>query len=181
MRLFAAVDPPPDAVADLDRSLRRKGKELRWVPSTQWHITTAFYGEVGPATAEELHDRLERAAVRTRPLSLQIKAAGCFPRRPDNARVFWAGLSGDLDQLARLAERCVAAGRRSGITMEKRKFHPHLTLARARMATDMSGRLSELWSYAGPVWTASTLRLVHSTLGAQVRHETIAEWPLGDG
>jgi RNA 2',3'-cyclic 3'-phosphodiesterase len=64
--------------------------------------------------------------------------------------------------------------------MERRKFAGHLTLARARAPTDMSGRVGELWAYAGPAWAATTLRLVHSTLGAEVRHETVAEWPLGD-
>jgi RNA 2',3'-cyclic 3'-phosphodiesterase len=180
MRLFAAVDPPDNAAADLERSLRRKGPDLRWVPATQWHITTAFYGEVSPETAEDLRERLERAATRTAPLSLQIKGAGCFPRRPNAAKVLWAAIAGDIDELSRLADRCVASGRRCGITMEKRAFQAHLTLARARTPTDL-GQLSDLWSYEGPTWTAETLRLVRSTLGAEVRHETIAEWSLGDG
>jgi RNA 2',3'-cyclic 3'-phosphodiesterase len=177
-RLFAAVDPPAEAITDLDGSVRRKGTDLRWVPATQWHITTAFYGEVDPATTEELESRLESAAARTPPFRLQIKGAGCFPRRPLAARVLWAGLVGDLSELSRLADRCVAAGGRSGIVMEKRKFQAHLTVARARVPTDLSGRLAELWFYAGPTWTTSTLRLVHSTLGAKVRHETVADWPL---
>jgi RNA 2',3'-cyclic 3'-phosphodiesterase len=181
MRLFAAVDPPDDAVADLERSLRRKGEGLHWVPATQWHITTAFYGEVSLETAEDLRERLERAATRTAPLSLQIMGAGCFPRRPNAARVLWAGLAGDLDQLSRLADRCVASGRRCGITMERRTFKAHLTLARARTPTDLAARLADLWSYEGPTWTVGTLRLVRSTLGAEVRHETIAEWSMGDG
>jgi 2'-5' RNA ligase len=178
MRLFAAVDPPADAIADLDGSLRRKGRDLRWVAPAQWHLTTAFYGDVTPEVAEELSERLERAAGRTPPLSLQINSAGCFPRRPDSARVLWAGITGDVAELSLLADRCAAAGRRTGIPMEKRKFHPHLTLARARMPVDMSGRLAELWSYTGPAWTAGAIRLVRSTLGAEVRHEPIAEWSL---
>jgi 2'-5' RNA ligase len=177
--LFAAIDPPADAVADLEHVLRCRGPGLRWVPSSQWHVTTAFYGEVSRDRVEELKERLGRGAARTPPLSVAITGGGCFPRRPNNARVLWAGLTGEVDELARLADRCVAAGRRSGIAMERRRFRAHLTLARSREATDMSGRLAELWSYAGPTWTAATLQLVHSTLGAEVRHETIAQWPLG--
>jgi 2'-5' RNA ligase len=62
--------------------------------------------------------------------------------------------------------------------MERRKYAPHVMLARARVATDVSGRLAELWEYAGPVWEASTLRLVRSTIGSAVHHETLAQWPL---
>jgi 2'-5' RNA ligase len=180
MRLFAAIDPPAKAIKDLEDAVRRKG-QLRWTPSDQWHITAAFYGEVSQASADDLAERLETAAARARPMSLQVEGAGCFPRRPNAARVLWAGVAGDVEDLARLAERCVAAGRRGGIAMERRRFTPHLTLARARVATDFSGRLAELWSYSGPMWTAPSLRLVRSTLGAQTRHETIAEWPLGVG
>lgn len=179
-RLFAALDPPPDVVADLDRALRRKSAALRWVPPDQWHVTLAFYGDVAAVDEEDLRERLARAAGRTTPISLQLNSGGCFPRRPDSARVLWAGVAGDLAELGRLADRCVAAGRRSGIEMERRRFQGHLTLARARVPTDMSGRLGELWAYAGPAWVATTLRLVHSTLGAEVRHETVAEWPLGE-
>lgn len=178
MRLFAAVDPPADARDDLNAHLRRKDRELRWTPPEQWHLTLAFYGDVSESVAEELQVRLDRAARRTPPLSLRIKGAGCFPRQPNVAKILWAGVDGELDVLSLLADRCVAAGRRSGITMEKRKFKAHLTLARARQPADMSGRLAELWDYSGPVWTTSTLRLVHSTLGAEVRHDTLAEWPL---
>jgi 2'-5' RNA ligase len=179
MRLFAAIDPPEAAVADLGQAVRRKGANLRWVPPEQWHVTLAFYGEVSEAAAEDLQVRLERAASRTPQFTLQIKGAGCFPRRPDAAKVLWAAVDGDLAPLAQLADRCTAAGRRIGLAMEKRKFTPHLTLARARQAADVSGRLAELWAYEGPTWQATTLRLVRSTLGAEVRHETLAEFPLG--
>lgn len=178
MRLFAAVDPPESVRDDLKRSIRRKGPGLRWTPSEQWHLTLAFYGEVSDSIADDLTARLARAASRTPPLSLQIKGAGCFPRQPNAAKVLWAGIEGDLVPLSLLADRCVAAGRRSGLIMEKRKFKAHLTLARARHPADMSGRLAELWDYVGPSWTASTLRLVRSTLGADVRHSPIAELPL---
>jgi 2'-5' RNA ligase len=177
--LFVAVDPPEAARDDLERSIRRKGRDLRWMPAEQWHLTLAFYGDVSQSVADELADRLGRAAGRTPPLSLRIKGAGCFPRQPNAAKILWAGIDGDLDPLSMLADRCVAAGRRSGIAMEKRKFKPHLTLARARQPADMSRRLAELWDYTGPLWTASTLQLVHSTLGAEVRHDTLAAWPLG--
>jgi 2'-5' RNA ligase len=178
MRLFAAIDPPAEAINNLEGAVRRKG-HLRWTPSDQWHITTAFYGEVSQAVAEDLAEWLQTVAARARPMSLQVAGAGCFPRCPNAARVLWAGVAGDVDELARLSERCVAAGHRGGIAMERRRFTPHLTLARARVATDFSGPHAELWSYSGPGWTTTSLRLVRSTLGAETRHETIAEWPLG--
>ena len=179
MRLFAAIDPPESAVKDLRWAIGTTDDTLRWVAEEQWHITLAFYGEVSDAVAEGLVERLERAAARTPPLSLQLAGAGCFPNRPNAARVLWIGVDGAVPDLARLAERCTAAGRREGLAMEKRRFQAHLTLARARTPVDVSKRLAALWPYAGPAWPATSLRLVRSTLGPKTRHETLVEWPLG--
>ncbi|HTW21701.1 MAG TPA: RNA 2',3'-cyclic phosphodiesterase [Mycobacteriales bacterium] len=180
MRLFAAIDPSPAAIADLRRAIGETDDALRWLPEEQWHVTLAFYGEVGDDSAEALAVRLERAAARTAPLSLQLAGAGCFPSRPHAARVLWIGLAGDVDELIRLSERCTAAGRREGLAMERRRFRAHLTLGRARGApVDVSKRLRTLWEYAGPTWSATSLRLVRSTPGPkQARHETVADWPL---
>ena len=79
--------------------------------------------------------------------------------------------------MSRLADRCVAAARRSGIDIEDRAFRPHLTLARARRdAVDARDQVAQLSSYEGDVWTVTGMQLVHSTLGAKVRHEPIVNF-----
>lgn len=179
MRLFAAVDPPDDVVAALSVALPPAREDLRWVPAEQWHLTTAFYGDVPEARVGELTDRLERAAKRSRAMSLQLAGAGTFPRQAARARVLWVGVTGEVELLGRLADRCVAAGRRCGLTMEDRPYHPHLTLGRARREPlDLRSTVTALSSFAGRTWTAASLRLVVSTLGATVRHETVVELPL---
>lgn len=175
MRLFAAVDPPLD---DLPVPVDDR---LRWVPSEQWHVTLAFFGEVDEAKAEKLQDGLARAAARSRPFRIRVAGAGTFPRQSRKARVLWLGVDGEVEELRRLADRCAGAGRRSRIAMEDRAFRAHLTLARARKepvdATDIVAALS---SYVGPWWTVASIRLVRSHLGAQTRHETLREFPLGE-
>jgi 2'-5' RNA ligase len=94
--------------------------------------------------------------------------------------VLWIGLDGDVDAMRRLADRCAGAGRRARIALDDRKFRPHLTLARARRETvDAGGIVDRLASYSSPWWTVTSIRLVHSHLGAVVRHETVREWTLG--
>jgi 2'-5' RNA ligase len=150
------------------------------VPPEQWHITLAFYGEVPPARIEELTERLSRAVQRTpTPIALRLSTVGTFPKQPQRARVLWVGLDGDVGALSRLAGRCAGAARRVGLTMEDRAFRPHLTLARARGGpADLRARVQRLAGYAGRPWRASEIHLVHSTLGAAVRHETIGNWAL---
>lgn len=174
-----AVDPPEAELHALAEAVGERDGRLRWVPPEQWHITLAFYGDVPDDVADGLAERLGRAAARTSVLGLALAGAGTFPRQARKALTLWVGVAGDTDALARLADRCAAAGRRCAIPMKERVFRPHLTLARSRRdPVDLRDRVAALASYAGSPWSVCDVRLVHSTLGSTVRHETLASWPL---
>ena len=180
LRLFAAIDPPPAVCEQLSASLPARDDALRYVVSAQWHLTLAFYGSVAEAKVDALQAGLGRAALRSRPLRLRLAGAGTFPRQSAKARVLWVGLDGDVDELRRLADRCAGAGRRARIAMEARAFRPHLTIARARQgAVDVTSTVDALASFTSDWWTVDVVRLVHSTLGAQVAHKTLNEYRLG--
>jgi 2'-5' RNA ligase len=180
MRLFAAVVPPTSARAELAAVLA--GVELpavvRAVPDRQRHLTVAFYGEVPDPAVADLGERLRRAAARTSPLSLRLKGFGTFPANAGRARVLWAGVAGDTAELARLADRAVAAGRRAGLDVDDRAYRAHLTIGRARgESADLRAVVASAVGFDGTPWTATELVLVKSTLGAEVRHEPIAQLP----
>jgi 2'-5' RNA ligase len=178
LRLFAALDLSEEASSSLAASVPFDAR-LRYVPREQWHVTVAFYAEVADSLTEELADRLSRAAARTPAPRLRLAGAGAFPAGSRPARVLWCGLAGDVETVKRLAERAVAAGRRTGLDLENRRFRPHLTLARARREpVDMNAAVSALSAYSGPEWTADELHLVESHLGPKTRHEKLASWPL---
>lgn len=154
---------------------------LRWIRPEQWHLTLAFYGEVDEAKVEKLQEGLTRAAERTRPFGVRLATAGTFPKQAARARVLWIGLDGEVDAMRRLADRCAGAGRRARIAVDDRKFRPHLTLARARRETvDAADIVDRMLSYASPWWTVTSVRLVHSTLGPEVRHEPLREFGFSD-
>jgi RNA 2',3'-cyclic 3'-phosphodiesterase len=181
VRLFAAVYPPAEELDRLAAAVGTLPDTLRPVPREQWHLTTAFYGEVPDAHVEALTERLARAAARTSPFSLRLAGAGSFPGQVARARQVWIGVDGDAETLARLAERCVAAGRREGLPGESRRYRPHLTLARARRTTtDATALVEGLSSYAGELWTVTELTLMKSTLGAAVHHQALATFHLSE-
>lgn len=186
MRLFAAVLPPPAAADELahaaDRLKTLQGAEdLRWTSRESWHFTLAFMAEVPAETLPELSTRLERAAHRTTPFPLSLRAGGHF-----GDRALWAGAAGDLDTLRLLARRADAAARKSGITMEEhRHYRPHLTLARGREQQDLRPYVEELARFEGGEWTVAELALVRSNLprsgvpGERPRYEVVGRWALG--
>ena len=183
MRLFVAIAPPPDVLADLEARvapLRPAWPALRWTGHDAWHVTLAFLGEVGEEAALALGPRLGRAAGRHPPLSLSFGGAGAFPG-PRRARVLWTGIGGDRAALAALARSVAAGARRAGAPPpdESRRFRPHLTLARCRAPADIGGLVEALAGYAGAAWTAGQIHLIRSHLGdGAPRYETAGTWPL---
>ncbi|MCF6525473.1 RNA 2',3'-cyclic phosphodiesterase [Streptomyces sp. JJ36] len=187
MRLFAALLPPAPAADELAAAVRALhalpgADRLRWTGQESWHLTLAFYGEVGGDTLPELGERLARAAARARAPRLALTGAGRF-----GDRTLWTGADGDRTELHRLAQAAEAAGRRCGLrTEEGRRFHAHLTLARARRGrpVDLRPYVTALGGFAGGPWTAHELALVRSNPpaagvpGAQPHYETVTAWPL---
>ncbi|WP_125625522.1 RNA 2',3'-cyclic phosphodiesterase [Streptomyces sp. WAC 00631] len=142
MRLFAAVVPPMPVAGELAEvvaGLRELpgADRLRWTRRHGWHFTLAFYGEVAEEPLPDLHRRLARAAHRHSAHELSLAGGGRFGHR-----TLWAGATGDVRAMARLAATAVAAGRRAGIPMkdEHPGFTPHLTLARGNARGRRSGR-----------------------------------------
>ena len=60
VRLFIAVWPSAEIVADLRGLPRKDRRGIRWVKPENWHITLRFMGEADP---DEVAGRLDRAAL----------------------------------------------------------------------------------------------------------------------
>ncbi|MFG3380594.1 RNA 2',3'-cyclic phosphodiesterase [Streptomyces sp. NPDC047999] len=187
MRLFAAVLPPPRAAEELAEALGGLrdlpgATGLRWTGRAGWHFTLAFMGEVDDGLLPELRERLGRAAHRTPAFPLRLRGGGHFGRR-----ALWVGADGEAATMRLLAERSLAAARRTGITVDAhRPYTPHLTVARAREDTDLRPYAEALRSFESLSWQVDRLCLVRSNLpvrgvrGEQPRYETVESWPLPD-
>jgi 2'-5' RNA ligase len=131
MRLFTAIDLPPDILLRLDRLLMALRPEalIKWNPLDNLHITTKFIGDWPEARLEELHEALS-AVTSHGTFVIELRDLGWFPneRAP---RVLWAGVHGGepLRHLVRELEDRLQA---IGIKKEEREFAPHLTLARIK-------------------------------------------------
>jgi 2'-5' RNA ligase len=136
MRAFIAVEVSKDVLSEIDRRTsewRDRLRGARWVPASNLHLTLRFLGETSEATLEELSETMTDIASRFSPFDLNFDGIGYFPsaRRP---RVFWVGVKDPLGVLAELQERIETAARKHGFEPEKRRFSPHLTLARFKGA-----------------------------------------------
>lgn len=177
-RVFLALAPPDDAKEELARALRPAYDaypRMRWNRIEDWHITLAFLGELPVAAVPPLMPPLAGLAAGRAPLGLALRGGGHF-----DERVLWSGVTGDLDELHRLAADVRARVRECGVLFPERPFRPHLTLARSRRgdhAATVRAAAGSHRSSAGAgrpgacTWSAAT------SAGVRDRSTTAPSWP----
>ena len=128
LRLFSGLELPHDLRRSLGR-LQCGVKGARWVAAENLHITLCFIGEVEEPLARAIDEALGR--IRQPPFSLACAGVGTFGRRP--VRSLWCGVD-DNGALAALQKANAAALRGAGAALERRRYSPHVTLARMKAA-----------------------------------------------
>lgn len=149
LRLFVALELPSvfkEALARVMDELRQAGAPpLRWVRPEGLHLTLKFLGSVEPARLAAIEAALQQAVPGPIEITLAPDRLGTFGG-PARTRVIWAGLSGQVEELAALAQAIDTALAAIGFAKETRPFSPHLTLARVPEAASPAERrrISEL-------------------------------------
>ena len=125
IRLFVAIDIP-DTIRRKVEGIGRSIPNARSVPADQLHLTLKFIGEVEGSIFLDIRDALK--GIFQAKFSLTLKGVGTFPPR-GIPRILWAGVEPlqEIIALRNAIERTLAA---IGTPRDKKKFTPHLTLAR---------------------------------------------------
>ena len=132
MRLFIAVNLPVEIKRSLGsfiQVLRRFPLDARWVTEANLHLTLQFLGNVSEERVPAIVQGLNRAAAGVAPFKLVISGVGVFPS-VERPRVLWVGVSGETIILTDLHRRVQEEMGLLGFEAERRRFSPHLTLAR---------------------------------------------------
>ena len=178
MRLFVALDLP-HALRERVSTLAFGGiPGARWVPPENYHITLRFIGEVAAYQAEEIDHAL--AALRAPGFALKLAGVGTFAKggRPTS---LWVGVERN-PQLDHLRSKVEAALQRIGLEPERRRFAPHVSLARLDNAVE-----SNLAAFvqAHNLFRAEPVPMEHFTLFSSILgkdgsvYTPEVEYPLG--
>lgn len=125
MRLFVALSLPDDLRSKLS-SLSSGLPGARWVAPENLHLTLRFLGELDGPDADDVDAAL--SGIRCERFSLSLAGLGHFGD-DWRLRALWLGVEPN-ETLERLQMKVEQAVRRAGQPPEKRKFKPHVTLAR---------------------------------------------------
>ncbi len=129
IRLFVALGLP-DALRDELFAMCGGIPGARWVPEENYHLTLRFIGEVPGWQAQEVDEAL--AGIRAPGFDLTLRGVGTFQR---NGRIaaLWVGVE-KAEPLVFLQSKVETALQRIGLEPERRRFAPHVTLARTEKA-----------------------------------------------
>lgn len=125
MRLFVGLDLPWET----RQRLAMMGGGIpgaRWVPIANFHLTLRFIGEMPAHRAEDID--LALASLQARRFTLELAGVGTF-RKGGRDTQLWVGVARNA-QLQHLAGKIETALQRAGLEPERRRFAPHVTLAR---------------------------------------------------
>ena len=175
MRLFVALQLPRTVVQALCSVELPQAPGMRRIRPEQMHLTLHFVGDADAAVV--------RAALETvsgRRCRIAVRGVGRF-RAEAGRQILWAGVVGS-EALLELHAACGRALGEAGIRIERRRFRPHVTVARLQRpvagaaveAFLRSGRDREFGSFV-----ARQFVLFNSVTAEDgARYERVASFPL---
>lgn len=125
MRLFVAL-PLPEAIRDRLAAMAGGLDNARWVEPENLHLTLRFLGELDGREAQDVDAEL--GAIRAPAFDLELAGLNTF-HNGKKVNALWVGVDAP-DELPRLQTKVEKAVQRGGLDGERRKFRPHVTLAR---------------------------------------------------
>ena len=126
MRLFVALDMPWSIREQLAALSGTGIPGARWVPPENYHLTLRFIGDIPGHVARDVDGAL--LAIRARGFALTLTGMGTFAKG-GISNALWVGVE-RTQPLDHLRNKIETALQRCGLEPERRKFQPHVTLAR---------------------------------------------------
>ena len=155
LRLFSGLELPDGVRRCLGR-LQGGVRGARWGAAEDLHITLCFIGALEEPAARAVDEALGR--IRQPAFRLACAGAGTFGTRP--VRSLWCGVA-DSAALQALQAANVAALRAAGLELERRRWRPHVTLARTR---GTAHREAGAWLQAHSLFRSESFAVRHFTL-----------------
>jgi len=134
MRCFLAIELDDVIKAQLGLAqsyFKDLAGKVSWVKPQQIHLTVKFLGEVPEEKIDQAARILQQCAGEVSPFEFSIEGLGAFPPSGRQIRVLWVGMTTPAE-LVKLNDLCQEAFVELGCPAERRKFTPHLTIARVR-------------------------------------------------
>lgn len=152
-------------LAGVQDDLREKFPKntVRWMHPDDTHCTLTFLGNTSEDKINAIKPLLYGLARRQASFQLETSSLDCFPNR-NKPNIVYAAVRGQLNGLSQLQQHTASSMESLGFQPEKRRYTPHLTLARVARSTSKEDRAAigeicgEYW-FELEVWEATSISL----------------------
>jgi 2'-5' RNA ligase len=176
-RLFIAL-PVPEEIAGELVTLQSGVPDAYWVPTENFHVTLCFAGEVQGGVKKDLEEELSDIAGP----QFSVSVAGVEQFSAGKQPKALVALVERSDRLDWLQQKVSTVARNCGIEVDRRRFRPHVTLARFGNGAETGHHIAQFIAShstfrAGP-WIADHFALYssrRSSAGSIYREEAAYE------
>lgn len=134
-RLFIAIDIPEfikDNIYNFTAALLKEEKQIKVVSAPNIHITLKFLGNINTGKVSKIEKAIKETADTFRRFKYEINGKiNAFPG-PNNARVVFLEIGNGGRQISEIYNELENNLSGVKIRKEKRKFFPHITIARIK-------------------------------------------------
>jgi 2'-5' RNA ligase len=167
-RLFIAL-PVPEEISEELTHLQSGVPDARWIAPENFHVTLCFAGEVQGGLMRDLEEELSDVAGARFPVAIAGVEQFSSGKQP---RALVAVVEKN-DRLDWLQQKVSTVARNCGVEVERRKFRPHVTLARFPNGAETGHHIAQFMASfstfkAGP-WLADHFALYSSRAGGNGR------------
>ncbi|WEK55785.1 MAG: RNA 2',3'-cyclic phosphodiesterase [Candidatus Cohnella colombiensis] len=181
MRLFVALPIHGEATEALTHWTNSNKENLafrKWTHPLDYHITLQFLGDTSLEQVNGLQTAL--SGIKAKPFALQLNGAGYFGSSKSPS-VLWAGVAGMTIELINLHELIIRTTHELGFEVEKRKYSPHITLARNYTGMQEFNVHAIQTAPIETEWKADRFTLMKTHMHATPMYEPIGNFPLLEG
>lgn len=164
-RCFIAINIPPEIQKSLTEAINNlkllnSGQLIRYINAGKIHLTLHFLGNLDLKKIEEVKKIISETAKKYNGYILTAKEIKAFPNTL-NPRVIYVETADEQNISGEIQKNLGANLYKLGITVDKRTWHPHLTIARIKGLTGSELKLPPLISKK---FTVSSIELMESHL-----------------
>jgi 2'-5' RNA ligase len=168
IRSFVAVDFGDGNLTpkfrEVQGMLEATGARMKLVEPENIHLTVKFLGDLEDSQVEEVSRVIE--GISFEPFEFRVDGVGVFPNLMRPATI-WAGITEGVGKLAEVFGKVNDGLEKLGFEKERRRFQPHLTIARVRGGENrdrLAEQMGELENYEFGIVKVDRVSLKKSVL-----------------